>query len=83
MARYTFDKVKAAIREAWGFQLRRPMRPDARYDGRWDASYSRTGLIVSGNRPGRGYGHWRYRSLAHIVRVYELEGVIATLRGAA
>ena len=74
MTRYTFEEVRAALREYWGLSLLRggPDRADGRHDGRWDTVHSKPGFIVSGSIPGRGTGHWRFRSLKDVVRISEL-----------
>lgn len=78
--RYRFDEVKAALLKHWGFAIARGAVADAKRDGRWDVSHSRTGYIVSGHCPGHGHGHRRHDTLAQIVKAYELAAVIATAR---
>lgn len=70
--RYTFAAVQRALLETWGFSIRRGGRWDERRDGRCDVANSRTGYIVGGYRPGIGYGHRRYASLASVVAAHEL-----------
>lgn len=79
MKRYHLRQVTAALDTHWGLRLRRGRVTDDKHDGRWDAAYSRTGFVVSGNIPGRGYGFWRFSSLARIVRAFELDEVISTM----
>ena len=82
MNRYTFDDVRAALREHWGLSLHRggEMTADLGKDGRWDTAYSKTGYVVGGQLPGRGYGYQRYRSLGSVVRACRLEKVVARKR---
>lgn len=80
--RYRFEMVKRALRQHWGLDLRRggEMKDgDPRHNGRWAAEYSKTGFVVSGELPRRGFGYARYASLARVVRYYELAKVIRTL----
>lgn len=79
MPRYTFDEVRDAAKDHWGFTLRRGTA-DGNRDGRWAKEYSRTGFILGGNFPGEGYGYRRYASLARIVKVCDLGPVIAKQR---
>lgn len=80
MTRYAFDEVRSALREHWGYSLHRgdKDRIDGKHDGRWDATHSRTGYIVGGIFPGPGYR--RFRSLLDVVRVCDLDKVIARSR---
>ena len=78
---YTFDEVRVALREHWGYSLQRGgSSTDLERDGHGDTSYSKTGYIISGNMPGYGYRHKHYRSLAAIVRGCDLTNVIAKKR---
>jgi len=78
MTRYTFDEVRAALREHWGLALYRgeSTRAADKHDGRWDVVHSKTGFIVGGNMPGRGHSYRRFRSLKDVVRVSDLTKVI-------
>ena len=76
--RYAFDEVRAALHEGWGLALRRGGEMgDGEHDGRWDSAYSKTGFVVGGDLPRRGYGYQRFRSLAHVVSYWELADEIA------
>lgn len=80
LTKYRFEEVRAALQEAWGLSLHRGgSMGDGKHDGRWDQAYSRTGFIVSGNLPGRGYDHRRYALLGSVARVYELDRVAKVL----
>ena len=81
MTRYRLAEVRAALHEHWGLGLRRGGAvSDGGHDGRWDAAYSRTGFVVSGDIPGRGYGDWRFTSLVRVVRAFELAKLIEQAR---
>jgi hypothetical protein len=82
VTRYAFDEVRAALGAEWGFEIRRGDADvrDRDRDGRWDTVYSKTGYIVSGNFPGYGHRHKRYRSLAAIVRGCKLAQALASAR---
>jgi hypothetical protein len=81
VTRYAFDEVRAALDAEWGLKLHRGgSLTDLGRDGRWDTVYSKTGYVVSGNFPGYGYRHKRYRSLAAIVRGCKMDKVIAKKR---
>ena len=78
MVRYAFDEVRAALHEHWGLSLHRGGElTDLGRDGRWDTTYSKTGYVVRGHFPGNGYSCRRFRSLGAVVRVCDLEKVIA------
>ena len=78
MTRYTFDEVRAALRVHWGLSLHRGGElTDLGKDGRWDTAYSKTGYVVGGSLPRRGYGHQRFRSLNAVARNYDLTSVVA------
>ena len=81
MTRYGFDEVRAALHGGWGLTLHRGgSMTDLGHDGRWDAAYSKTGFVVGGNLPRRGYGYERYRSLANVVAAWDLAKSIAEAR---
>lgn len=81
MTRYTFDEIRKALHVHWGLSLHRGgAMTDSKYDGRWTAEYSRTGYVVGGALPGRGHGYQRFRSLADVVRVCDLDQVVARTR---
>jgi hypothetical protein len=82
VTRYTFDEVRAALREHWGLSLHRggSDRTDGKHDGRWAVEYSRTGYVVGGSLPGRGHGRQRFRSLEGVVLVCDLAKVITRQR---
>src|SRR5262249_27363785 len=66
-----------ALHEHWGLSLHRGgATSDDKHDGRWDAAYSRTGFVVSGHIPRRGYGDYRYATLRSVVHAFELAKVI-------
>jgi hypothetical protein len=75
MPRYVFDEVRAALREYWGLDIYRGAddKGDGTHDGRWAVEYSKTGYVVHGHMPGRGFNYRRFASLAAIVRVCDLE----------
>jgi hypothetical protein len=79
MTRYAFDEVCKALHDEWGLSLHRGSRDpsDGDHDGRWAIEYSRTGYLVSGNMPGIGHSHRRFRSLSDVVRVCKLDKVLA------
>lgn len=78
MARYGFDEVRDALRKHWGLSLHRGGEmSDLGRDGRFDTAYSKTGYIVGGNLPGIGHGYRRFETLKDVVRVSDLEKVIA------
>lgn len=71
--RYSFDDVRAAVRDHWGLSLHRGGEMgDGQHDGRWDVAYSRTGFIVGGQLPGRGHGYVRYETLGQVVESCDL-----------
>jgi len=76
--RYTFDEVRAALSKHWGLRLARGggEGTDGVHDGRWDVAYSRTGFVVDGQFPRRGYSHQRFRSLRGVVSAWDLKKVI-------
>lgn len=82
MTRYSFDEVRAALRDHWGLSLHRggSDRTDGKHDGRWAVEYSRTGYVVGGSLPGRGHGHQRFRTLVAVVRACDLAKVVARSR---
>jgi len=81
MTRYSFDAVRAALREHWGLSLYRGGDlTDLGKDGRWDTAYSKTGYIVGGNLPGHGHGYRRFQSLGAVVRTCDLAKVITRQR---
>lgn len=78
MTRYTFDQVRAALHDHWGLSLHRGGDlTDLGKDGRWDTAYSKTGYVVGGQLPGRGYGHQRFQSLSAVVKGCDLIKVLA------
>ena len=81
MTRYAFDEVRAALDSHWGLSLHRGGDlTDLGRDGRWDTAYSKTGYVVGGQLPGKGYGYRRFSSLAAVVRACELAKVITENR---
>ena len=79
--RYDFEAVKRALNDEWGLTLRRGGEmTDLGRDGRWDTAYSKTGFIVGGDLPRRGYGYQRHRSLADVVDAWGLAKPIAEAR---
>jgi hypothetical protein len=71
--RYAFDEVRTALDNEWGLSLHRGgEKGDGEHDGRWDSAYSKTGFIVGGDLPRRGFGYQRYRSLADVVASWGL-----------
>lgn len=81
MVRYRFNEVRDALREYWGLTLHRGGdMTDLGRDGRFDTAYSKTGFVVGGHLPGIGHGYRRFVTLADVVRVSDLEKVIAEKR---
>lgn len=68
MGRWTETDVRSVLRSHWGLYLDR-CDPTAR--GRRVSEW-RSGWMVSGDIPGYGHGYRRYRSLAEIVRMFDL-----------
>ena len=82
MTRYRFDEVRAALQKHWGLALYRGGdMGDDKHDGRWTTEYSRTGFVVGGAFPGHGHGYRRFKTLAAVVRVCELDAVIRQTKG--
>lgn len=78
MTRYTFDEVRAALRDHWGLSLHRGgAMGDGDHDGRWDSAYSKTGFVVGGHLPRHGHGYQRYRSLVDVTEAWDLTKVLA------
>jgi hypothetical protein len=82
VTRYAFNEVREALRDHWGLSLHRGSsdRADGDHDGRWAVEYSRTGYVVGGDLPRRGHGYQRFRSLSDVVRVWDLDKVVARSR---
>lgn len=73
--------VRAVLREHCGLELCRSTTPANQAglaDGRLAPELSRTGYIVTGNRPGKGYGSRRYGTLRRVVWAYELTALLAS-----
>ena len=79
--RYVFDEVRAALHDGWGLTLHRGgAMTDLGHDGRWDAAYSKTGFIVGGRLPRRGYGYQRHETLGDVVVAWDLAKSIMEAR---